>query len=466
MDRMETDSIGSCPVPAEAYYGIHTVRAIENFPITGRLVHPALIGALIDIKKAAAIVHRQAGLLPPRLAEAIIQACDDLADGMKPTDFPVDAIQGGAGTSTNMNVNEVIANRALEILGQEKGCYALIHPNDHVNLSQSTNDVYPTAGRMALLRLLPALLGALADLNRSLARKAKQCDTIVKLGRTQLSDAIPIRLGQEFQAWRAALQRAAVRLRQHMKPLRIVNLGGTAIGTCLNADPYYLANIIPVLNEITGLDLRRAVDLVDATQNTDDYLALSSALRGCAVVLAKLANDLRLLSSGPKGGLGEITLPARQNGSSIMPGKINPVIPEVVNQIAFAVIGHDVTAALVAEAGQLELNAFEPVLFDQLLSDIVSLTHGIRTLDINCIRGISANSERCRELLDRSTALATALAPVIGYQRSAAIAKRALRENRSIQDLVEQEGLDDRMLQACLAAASKCVSGSPASDPA
>ena len=295
MDRMETDSIGSCPVPAEAYYGIHTVRAIENFPITGRPVNPALIGALIDIKKAAAIVHRQAGLLPPRLAEAMIQACDDLADGMKPADFPVDAIQGGASTSTNMNVNEVIANRALEILGQEKGCYALIHPNDHVNLSQSTNDVYPTAGRMALLRLLPALLGALADLNRSLARKAKQCDTIVKLGRTQLSDAIPIRLGQAFQAWRAALQRAAVRLRQHMKPLRIVNLGGTAIGTCLNADPYYLANIIPVLNEITGLDLHRAVDLVDATQNTDDYLALSSALRGCAVVLGKLANDLRLL---------------------------------------------------------------------------------------------------------------------------------------------------------------------------
>jgi aspartate ammonia-lyase len=305
---------------------------------------------------------------------------------------------------------------------------------------------------MALLRLLPALLGALADLNRSLARKAKQFDPIVKLGRTQLSDAIPIRLGQEFRAWRAALMRAADRLRQHMKMLRSVNLGGTAIGTCLNAGPYYQTHIIPVLNEITGLDLRRAGDLVDATQNTDDYLALSSSLRGCAVALAKLASDLRLLSSGPNGGLGEITLPARQNGSSIMPGKINPVIPEVVNQIAFAIIGHDVTAALVAQAGQLELNAFEPVLFDQLLSDIAWLTHGIRTLDINCIRDISANSDRCREHLARSTALATALAPVIGYQRSAAIAKRALQENRSIQDLIEQAGLDDRMIQACLAA--------------
>ncbi len=443
MYRIENDSIGSCPVPADAYYGVHTVRAQENFPISGRIVHPVLTDSLIEIKKAAAVVHQEIGLLDRRRAGAIIQACDDLLSGRCREAFCVDAIQGGAGTSTNMNVNEVIANRALEIMGQAKGSYQVIHPNDQINMSQSTNDVYPTAGRMALLKLLPGLIAALAGLNRSLAGKAREFDAVLKLGRTQLSDAVPIRLGQEFQAWHATLRRAAGRLKAELPALRTVNLGGTAIGTCINADPRYLARIVPTLNQLTGLKLHPADNLIDATQNLDGLLALSAALRGCAATLSKMASDLRLLASGPKAGLGEITLPARQNGSSIMPGKINPVIPEVVNQIAFAVIGHDVTATLAAEAGQLELNAFEPILFDNLFSDITMLRNGIATLDRHCIQGITANQARCRELLDHSAALATALAPVIGYQKSSDVAKRVVSENRSVREIAEQEHLVD-----------------------
>lgn len=441
MYRIEHDSIGPCQVPAEAYYGVHTMRAIENFSISGRPVHPLLVQSMVEIKKAAAVVHKQTGGLETHIADAMIEACNDLLAGRFIDQILVDAIQGGAGTSTNMNVNEVIANRALERLGYCKGDYQVIHPNDQINRGQSTNDVYPTAGRMALLKLLPGLLSSLDELIRAMAQKASQFDDVLKIGRTQLQDAVPIRLGQEFQVWHDVLLRDAKRIRSLENDLRVVNLGGTAIGTCINAESTYLEKIIPTLNQLTGLDLRAADNLIDATQNPDSLLAVSSSLRGCSVTLSKIANDLRLLSSGPKAGLGEITLPARQNGSSIMPGKINPVIPEVINQIAFSVMGHDVSNMMAIEAGQLELNAFEPILFDNLFTDIMMLTNGIKSFSRNCIQGIAVNRERCQDLLDRSAALATVLAPVIGYQKSADIAKRAIKENRPVMELIKQEPL-------------------------
>ena len=439
--RIESDSIGSMEVPKGAYYGVHSLRGKENFPMSGRAMHPALITALAQLKKAAAITNEQGGLLKPALSAAIQQACDEVIAGGLRDSFIVDAIQGGAGTSANMNANEVIANRAIEILGGEKGDYSVVHPNDHVNMAQSTNDVYPTAGKMAALSLFPEALHQLELLATELEARGREFDDVIKMGRTQLQDAVPIRLGQSFMAYAHMVRRDIRRLTKAQSEIRHVNLGGTAIGTGVNTSAYYLHHIIENVRKVSGLDLDLADDLIDATQNLDGLVAVSGALKTCAVSLSKMSNDLRLLSSGPRTGINEIDLPARQNGSSIMPGKVNPVIPEVVTQAAFQIIGHDVTITLAAEAGQLELNAFEPVLFYDLFESIILLTGAVKTLTLHCVSGIHVNRIRCRELVEGSVGMVTALCPHIGYVKSAEIAKKSLKTKIPVRDLVLQEGL-------------------------
>lgn len=437
--RVEKDSIGEKQVPEDAYYGVQTLRAVENFRITGLPLHPEIINCLALIKKAAAITNREAGLLDPKISEAIIQACDEILSGRFRSEFIVDPIQGGAGTSLNMNANEVIANRAIELLGGKKGDYRLVHPNDHVNLSQSTNDVIPTAGKMTAIRLLMNLRLQMQCLFHELDRKAEEFDHVIKMGRTQMQDAVPIRLGQEFRAYADAVRRGIGRIEDAIDEMLPVNMGGTAIGTGINAGKQYLERIVPVLNEVSGLELVQAADLIDATQNLDPFVAVSSSIKTCAVTFSKIANDLRLMSSGPRAGLGEITLPARQNGSSIMPGKVNPVIPEVVNQVAFNVIGNDMTISLAAEAGQLELNAFEPIIFYNLFQSIDTLGFAVETFTDNCVTGIKANEERCRELVENSVGIVTTLAPVVGYQRAADLAKKALAQGRTVREIILEE---------------------------
>ena len=439
--RREHDSIGVLAVPEEAYYGVQSLRGQENFPITGQRLHPQLIRALAEVKKAAARSNRDAGLLARDKAEAILRACDEVIAGGLQGAFIVDPIQGGAGTSANMNANEVIANRAIELLGGEKGDYSLIHPNDHVNMGQSTNDVFPTAGKIAAVRLLRAARGELCRLRAALEEKALEFDDVLKMGRTQLQDAVPVRLGQSFAAWAAAARRDEARLVTAEEKLLVVNLGGTAIGTSLNADPRYLQRVVPALAELTGLPLRRADDLIDATQNLDCFVEVSGLLKTCAVDLSKLANDLRLLSMGPRAGISEIALPARQNGSSIMPGKVNPVLPEVVNQVAFRIMGNDATITLAAEAGQLELNAFEPVLLYSLFESAELLRNAVRTFVDHCVTGIRAERENCRRMVERSAGVAAALCPLIGYERSAVLAKEAVREEVPVRLLAEREGV-------------------------
>ena len=439
--RTEHDSIGDGLVPADAYYGIQTLRAVENFRITGQRPHPELVRSLALVKQAAAMANEQAGVLPGRLAAAIVEACMEIRDGALADQFVVDPIQGGAGTSLNMNANEVIANRALELLGADKGNYALLHPNDHVNASQSTNDVIPTAGRMTALMLLPALDRELARLMDALGEKARVFDDVVKMARTQLQDAVPIRLGQSFAAHATAVSRARGRIAATKAELMPVNLGGTAVGNGVNAPAAYRNQVVDTLRSITGLDLIAATDGLDATQHLDSIVALSGALKACAVVLSKIANDLRLLSSGPRAGLGEINLPARQNGSSIMPGKVNPVIPEVVNQVAFNIIGNDMTITMAAEAGQLELNAFEPIVFYCLFQSIDAMTHALATFVDRCVTGITANEAHCRRQVTESVGVATALCPRIGYGRAADLAKEALRTGRPVAELVTEVGL-------------------------
>lgn len=435
--RTETDSIGSGNVPAGAYYGIQALRAKHNFQITGRHMDPDFIVSLAQIKKAAAVTNRNAGDLKAPIANAIIEACDDIIAGRLHSQFIVDPIQGGAGTSANMNANEVIANRAIELLGGEKGNYSIVHPNDHVNMSQSTNDVFPTAGKLTLLKLIPEALRQMERLVKALEKKEREFDDVLKMGRTQLQDAVPIRLGQEFGAWAAVANRDITRLRKVQDELRIVNMGGTAIGTSVNATPAYLYNITANLQKICGLKLSQAENLIDGTQNLDGFVAVSGAMKICAVNLSKMANDFRLLSSGPRTGLMEINLPARQNGSSIMPGKVNPVIPEVVSQVAFQIIGNDSTATLAAEAGQLELNAFEPVLFYDLFESARSLAGAVKTLVDNCVIGITANRDVCRRHLEESIGIITALCPYLGYAESAAIAKESLKTGIPVLELVE-----------------------------
>ena len=441
LSRMEHDSIGALNVPAEAYYGVQSMRAATNFQITHRPLHPVLIDSIVMVKKAAAITNEKSGKLNRQIAQAIIQACDEILDGSFRDQFIVDAIQGGAGTSANMNANEVIANRAIEILGGTKGDYSIVHPNDHVNMSQSTNDVIPTAGKITVLKLLPQTIKELEKLEKAMEEKEAEFDDILKMGRTQLQDAVPMRLGQSFGAFAHVLKRDIKRLKNVMDEMKVLNIGATAIGTAINVDSYYLSNISYELSKVTEISLKQADDLIDATQNLDGFVSVSGVLKTCAVDISKIPNDLRLMSSGPRTGLSEINLPARQNGSSIMPGKINPVIPEVVSQVAYLIIGHDYTITMAAEAGQLELNAFEPVLFHHLFESIDTLKEAAATLTKHCITGITANKEQCEEYIEKSVGISTALCPYIGYAKSAEIAKKSLKTGISVKDLVLQEGL-------------------------
>ena len=440
LSRMEHDSIGALNVPAEAYYGVQSMRAATNFQITHRPLHPVLIDSIVMVKKAAAITNEKSGKLDQQIAQAIIQACDEILDGNLRDQFIVDAIQGGAGTSANMNANEVIANRAIEILGGTKGDYSIVHPNDHVNMSQSTNDVIPTAGKITVLKLLPQTIKELEKLEKAMEEKEAEFDDILKMGRTQLQDAVPMRLGQSFGAFAHVLKRDIKRLKNVMDEMKVLNIGATAIGTAINVDPYYLANISYELSKVAGISLKQADDLIDATQNLDGFVSVSGVLKTCAVDISKISNDLRLMSSGPRTGLSEINLPARQNGSSIMPGKINPVIPEVVSQVAYLIIGHDYTITMAAEAGQLELNAFEPVLFHHLFESIDTLKEAAATLTKHCITGITANKGQCEEYIEKSVGISTALCPYIGYAKSAEIAKKSLKTGVPVKELVLEEG--------------------------
>lgn len=439
--RLESDSIGEKQVDINAYYGVQSLRGRENFMITGRHTHPEMIKALAQIKKACAIANNMAEVLEDEKKDAIVYACDAIIEGKYHDQFITDMVQGGAGTTHNMNANEVIANIANEKLNGSLGTYEYIHPNDHVNMSQSTNDVFPTSGKMAAIVLTKRALEELELFTQSLDKKAEEFDPILKMGRTQLQDAVPIRLGQEFHAYSSVIKRDIKRIKGALKNLSSINMGATAIGTGINVDPVYFNNITPILSEISGLKLTQADDLIDATNNLDSLVEISSAYKNLAVNLSKIASDLRLMSSGPKTMVADIILPPRQNGSSIMPGKINPVIPEVVNQVAFRVIGNDHTITMCSEAGQLELNAFEPVLFYSLYETIEMLTNALNTFRINCIDGIIANKEELKKDVEVSVGIVTALVPHIGYRVSADIAKEALRENVSIRKLILEKKL-------------------------
>ena len=447
LTRSESDSVGTKEVPIHALYGVQTMRAYENFPMTGRKLHPAFINALAQVKKACALANYEAKTISLEKKNAIVKACDDIISGRYHDAFITDPIQGGAGTSMNMNANEVIANLAILNLGGREGEYSLVHPNDDVNKGQSTNDVIPTAGKVAALFILNDMEKSMQKLISAFETKAEEFDGILKMGRTQLQDAVPIRLGQEFDAYAHALQRGLDRIRRTKKELHQINLGGTAIGTCINADREYYFRVCQKLSEVTGESFEHCDDLIDGTMNPDSFLAVLDSVKTCAVVLSKIANDLRLMSSGPKTGLHEIELQAMQNGSSIMPGKINPVIPEVVSQCAFKIMGNDQTVSLAVEAGQLELNAFEPVIFDCLFESIDLLKNAAETFRIHCIEGIKADEKRCASLLRSSVGIVTALNPYIGYEKSAALAKRALHENIDIVTLIRQEKIltDDQL---------------------
>ncbi len=441
--RHEHDLLGSREVPHEYYYGIQTLRAIENFSISGVSLsqYPRLIEALATVKLAAAKANLDLKLLSKPVADAIEQACHEILNGKWHTQFVVDMIQGGAGTSTNMNANEVIANRALEILGYEKGEYRYCHPNNHVNLSQSTNDAYPTALKIAIINSNATLVSKISELVDAFRKKAGEFDHVIKMGRTQLQDAVPMTLGQEFEAYAVTISEEISRLDQNAQLFLEVNMGGTAIGTGINADPEYSERVIKHLRDATGLDLVLAADLVEATQDTGAFVIYSSALKRLAVKLSKIANDLRLLSSGPRAGINEINLPPMQPGSSIMPGKVNPVIAEVVNQICYKVIGNDLTVTLAAEAGQLELNVMEPVIAQSIFESIEMLKNGLLTFIHRCIDGITANTDHCRRMVENSIGLVTALNPVLGYEVSTQLAKEALDTNRGVYELALEKNL-------------------------
>ena len=441
MFRTETDFLGEKPVPAAAYYGIHTVRALENFAVSRQTVHPELIRAIATVKQAAAEMNMHLGLLDSRVGSAIFQAAGEIAEGRFADQFPLDALQGGAGTSTNMNVNEVIANRACELLGSPKGDYAVVHPLDQVNLSQSTNDVYPTALRIAAIRLLQGLAEACAQLQGALQKKEAEFAGVLKLGRTEMQDAVPVTLGQEFAAWAEAIARDRWRLYKVEERLREVNLGGTAVGTGLNAERKYVFGVVERLRSLTGIGLARDENMIDTTQNADVFVEVSGLLKACATTLIKISNDLRLLSSGPRGGFGEIRLPDLQAGSSIMPGKVNPVMPEMLAQVAYQTIARDLAITLAAQGGQLELNAFLPLVAANLLPAMEELTGAMKLFAERCVSGIEANSERCRFHLENSVALVTALAPLIGYDRAASLAKQALQIDSSVKKSLLDSGL-------------------------
>ena len=441
--RTERDPLGERAVPADAYYGIQTARALENFPISGLRAPALLVDATVLIKKAAALANVTLGRLQPHLGNAITEAADEVLDGRLRDQFVVDVYQAGAGTSHNMNANEVIANRAAELLGGARGEYHLVHPNDHVNMGQSTNDVFPTATRLALLLGHRDLVVSARALATALAVKAKEFDDVLKVGRTHLQDAVPMTMGQEFGGYAACIDRAANDLERTSVQLQELNLGATAVGTGLNAGDDYTTIAIGHLSKLTALTLLPAVDRFRVTQSMGDVLAYSGAMRRLSVELSKIASDLRLLSSGPRAGLAEIRLPAVQPGSSIMPGKVNPSIPEMVNQVCYQVIGCDTTVCIAAEAGQLELNVMMPVMAWNALHSSTILRNAMAVLRSRCVEGITVDAERCRELLDRSTAVATALSPYIGYAKTAEIAKASVQTGRSIRDLVLEQGLMD-----------------------
>ena len=441
MYRIEKDSIGTKQVPVDAYYGVQSLRGCENFQITGQRLRPEFIESLAQIKKACAICNYNVGELDEERKDTIIKVCDEILEGKFHDQFICDPVQGGAGTTANMNANEVIANRAIELLGGQKGDYSIVHPNDHVNRAQSTNDVIPTAAKMTTAKLLVKAILQVEALDAALVMKAEEFKDIIKMGRTQMQDAVPIRLGAEFGAYSKAIRRDIKRLNVALKEMYSINLGGTAVGTALNANPKYVDALAPTLAEITCLPLVKAEDLVDGTQNLDSFAYVSSALKTCAISCSKMANDFRLMSSGPRCGFEEINLPPKQNGSSIMPGKVNPVIPEVVNQVAFNIIGNDVTITMAAEAGQLELNAFEPIVFYCMFQSIDTLRYAVETFVDNCISGITANETRCRYLVENSVGIITAICPHVGYQKAADLAKKALKTGESVKDLILAEGL-------------------------
>jgi aspartate ammonia-lyase len=453
--RTEHDLLGSMEVPAEAYYGIHTLRAAANFDLSGLRLHTELVRALAEVKKACAIANARTGYLEQPIADAICAACDEIIaspssdhsairnpqSAFLPEQFITDPFQGGAGTSANMNANEVIANRAIELLGGAKGDYDKVHPLDHVNLSQSTNDVFPTAVRIAAIRLLVPAAHAMADLQRALQAKEAEFAGVLKVGRTEMQDAVPVTLGQEFAAWAQAVQRDWWRLYKVEERLRQVNLGGTAVGTGLNADKQYVYSVVEILRDVTGLPLARAENMIDVTQNCDVFVEVSGLIKAAAVNIAKIAADLRLLSSGPRAGLGEITLPALQAGSSIMPGKVNPVATEAASQCAFQIMANDVAIATAAASGQLELNAFLPMISHNLFQSLQLLRGASILLAEKCIHGIEANEDRCRELVENSFVMLTALSPYIGYEAASDLAQESIASGKTIRQTALDKGL-------------------------
>ena len=452
--RKEHDFLGELDIPADIYYGIQTYRAVENFKISGMSISilSKFIQGMACVKKAAALANCELGVLSQEKCEAICEACDEVVAGKFDDQFPVDVFQGGAGTSCNMNANEVIANRALEIMGHKKGEYQYCHPNNDVNCSQSTNDAYPTAMRIALYAKLTQLIGDMDYLRQAFADKAEEFRDVIKMGRTQLQDAVPMTLGMEFAAYAETIREDMMRVGEARNLIAEINMGATAIGTGINSPEGYAALVTRKLREVSGVPVEMAGNMVEATSDTGAYVQLSGVLKRCATKISKICNDLRLLSSGPRCGLNEINLPPRQPGSSIMPGKVNPVMPEVMNQICFDIIGKDVTITLAAEAGQLELNVMEPVIAYSLFSGMKRLGAGCRSLVDYCIRGITANRERCRDMVYHSIGIVTALNPYLGYETSASIAREALESGRSLVDIVRERGLmSEEQLEEVLA---------------
>jgi len=434
--RRERDSIGEKQVPNEAYYGVQSLRGHENFRISGQTINKQLIKNLSVVKKACAITNCSVGELKEEYKEAIVKACEEVYSGKFDNEFIIDPIQGGAGTSLNMNINEVIANRANEILGFNKGEYYPIHPNDHVNMGQSTNDVIPTAASLTAYELLNGCIEKLIKLSYEFNIKAEEFTDVIKMGRTEMQDAVPISLGSEFKAFSMAIGRDVKRLERVKDSLLEVNLGGTAVGTGITANDKYIASVVLELSNIFDEHIIQSSNLVDGTQNLDKYAEVSSQLKVCAVNISKIAGDLILMSSGPRAGFGEIRLPARQNGSSIMPGKVNPVMPEVMKEISFQIMGNDLTITMATQSGQLELNAFYPIVIHNLYESLVILTNGVETFIENCVKGIEANEKRCNNLVDGSIGIVTALAPILGYEKSAAIAKKT---GKYVKEVVLEE---------------------------
>ena len=449
--RIERDSLGELPVPSDALYGIQTLRAHQNFPISGLRPLPAFVDAVIWIKRSAAETHKRTGRLDPRLADAIIQAADEVLTGRFRDQFIVDVYQAGAGTSHNMNCNEVLANRANQLLGGKLGAYTPVHPNDHVNMAQSTNDVIPTAMRLATLAALPDLVAAMDRLAAAFIKKGEEFDGVIKSGRTHLQDATPIRLGQEFTAYGRTVARHRQKLSDAAEWLREMNIGGSAVGTGLNVEPEYPALMVEHLSTLTGLELREADDRIQLMQSMGDIATFSGAMRAWVVDLAKIANDIRLLASGPRTALAEIVLPAVQPGSSIMPGKVNPSMAEMVNQVCYQALGLDTTVAIASEAGQLELNVMMPVITHNIVFMMIIVTNAVQAFAERCIEGLEADAAQCAHWLERSPALVTALAPRIGYAEAAKLAKEALATGLTVRELVVKKGiLDEKDMEAVL----------------